>query len=126
MSIIASIFYSISVGHGNGKHLASLSPEDAMQAIKWNMLSRPFCIMASCLPRIAVVLLLIRLMTLSKASKFFLLFITTSQTASAIASTTILFMQCKPVTALWDTKISVTSSYWDPSIQIDLSYFVGG
>ena len=62
MNLLAQIFCTISIAYGTGRHLAALSLGNAVQAIKMNSISTAFGVMAFCVPKIAVALLLVRLM----------------------------------------------------------------
>ena len=36
------------------------------------------------------------------------------------------FVQCRPVTALWDPIVAATATCWDPRVFVSYTYFVGG
>ena len=126
MNLVAQIFCSISVGYGNGRHLRYLSPGNAEQAIKMNIISGAFGVLAFCIPKIAVALLLARLLALERSSTIILLFLTISLMVFAIVDLIMLFTQCQPASALWDPKSAAIASCWDPSVIIKYGWFVGG
>lgn len=126
MTLIAQIIGTISTTYGNGRHLTALSPQDATQAIKLHLNCNLFGIMAFCIPKVAVTLLLIRLMGPGHRRKWLLYAITGVMTIAGILSSILQFVQCRPVAALWDPAVAATASCWDPSVLIDYTYFVGG
>ncbi|MCJ1398245.1 hypothetical protein MMC11_001442 [Xylographa trunciseda] len=125
MNLLAQIFCTISTAYGIGRHLAALSPENAIQAIKMESISSAFGVMAFCIPKIAVALLLVRLMGPKHRGKWFLYFITGTVTIAGVLSIIFLFVQCQPVAALWDPAVAAMATCWDPSVLTDYTYFVG-
>ena len=126
MNLVAQIFCTISTSYGTGRHVAALSPENAIQAISLNVISNPFGIIAFCIPKSAVVLLLVRLMGPKQRGRWFLYFIFSTVAIAGILSRIFLFVQCKPVTELWNPAAAVTTNCWDPSVLTNYTYFVGG
>lgn len=126
MNLVAQIFCTISTSFGTGKHLATLSSHDAMRAIKFNTISNPFGVMAFCVPKVAVALLLVRLMGPGHKRKWFPYAITGIMLIAGTLSAIFLFVQCQPVAALWDPEIEATAHCWDPNVLTDYTYFVGG
>ena len=82
--------------------------------------------MAFCAPKVAVALLLIRLMGPGHRRKWFLYVITGIMMIAGALSAIFLFVQCRPVAALWNPVIEATASCWDPNVLVDYTYFVGG
>ncbi len=126
MNLIAQITCTMSTSYGTGRHLAALPPQDAMRAIKLNIISNPFGIMAFCVPKVAVALLLIRLMGPGNLRRWLLYFVTSVMMIAGILSAIFLFAQCRPVAALWDPAVAPIASCWHPSVLTDYTYFVGG
>lgn len=82
--------------------------------------------MAYCMPKVAVALLLIRLMGPGHRRKCFLYLLISVVVIAGIVSGILLFVQCKPVAALWDPAIAATANRWDPSRLKHVGYFIGG
>ncbi len=82
--------------------------------------------MAFCIPKVAVALLLIRLMGPGHRRKWLLYVITGIMMIAGTLSAILLFVQCRPVAALWDPAVEATANCWDPNVLTDYTYFVGG
>ena len=126
MNLIAQITTTISTSYGTGRHLTALAPQDAIKAIKFNTVSNPFGIMAFCIPKVAVALLLVRLVGPAHRRKWILYAMTGIMMIAGILSAIFLFVQCRPVAALWDPEVKATAKCWNPSILTNYTYFVGG
>ena len=126
MNLIAQIFCTVSAHYGVGRHFATLSPQDAMEAIRWSNITDPFGVMAFCIPKVAVALLLVRIMAPVQRGRWFLYTMTGVVTIAGILDVIFLFVQCKPVTALWDPIVAATATCWKPSVLVNYGYFLGG
>ena len=126
MNLIAQVSCTASAHYGTGRHLATLPPQDAMEAIRLSFITDPFGIMAFCIPKVAVALLLVRIMAPVRRGRWFLYAMTGGVMVAGILDVIFLFVQCRPVTALWDPIVAATATCWKPSILVDYGYFLGG
>ena len=126
MNLIALIFCTISTHYGIGRHLATLPSQDTMEAIRLVTITDPFSIMAFCIPKVAVALLLVRIMTPVQRGRWFLYFMTGGVMIAGILNCIFLFVQCEPVTALWDPIVAATATCWKASVLVNYGYFLGG
>ncbi len=83
-----------------GRHEYYLTPKQKTNAVTLNIVGQPFGIMAFCLPKLAVALLIIKLMPPRKYGKWFLYFITISLIILSVLAVIFLFIQCSPLEAL--------------------------
>lgn len=109
---------------GMGRHEYYLTPKQKTNAVKLNIIGQPFGIMAFCVPKLAVALLIIKLMPPRIYGKWFLYSITISLIILSILAAIFLFIQCSPLEALWNPTISFHC--WPPSILSNYTIFVGG
>ena len=126
MNLVAQILCTVSASYGTGRHMTDLSPENTSQAIRFNTISNPFGIMAFCIPKVAVAILLVRLMGPGHREKWFLYIITGVMMIAGSLSAIFLFVQCRPVAALWNSAVEATADCWSPDVLTDYTYFVGG
>ena len=97
-----------------------------MEAIRLSNITNPFGVMAFCIPKVAVALLLVRIMAPVQRGKWFLYSLTGGVMIAGSLNVIFLFVQCKPVTALWDPIVAATATCWKPSIIVNYGYFLGG
>ena len=126
MNLIAQTFCTISTHYGIGRHLATLLSQDTMDAIRWVTITDPFGIMAFCIPKLAVALLLVRIMAPAQQGRWFLYSMAGGVMIAGILNCIFLFVQCKPVTALRDPIVAATATCWKPSVLVNYGYFLGG
>ena len=123
---MAQIFCTISTQYGIGRHLVTLPSKDTMEAIRWVTITDPFGIMAFCIPKVAVALLLVRIMAPAQRGRRFLYFMIGGVMIAGIFNCILLFVQCKPVAALWDPIVAATATCWKPSVLVNYGYFLSG
>ena len=126
VNLIASIICTVSTHYGIGKHLATLPAQNIMEAVKLSAITYVFDIMAFCIPKVAVALLLVRIMGPAQRGRLFLYSITCVMMIAGILNCILLFVQCKPVTALWDPIVAATAICWKPSVLVNSGYFLCG
>ena len=126
MNLIAQILCTVSTHYGIGRHVANLPSQDTIEAIRLSNITDPFGVMAFCIPKVAVALLLVRIMAPVQRGRWFLYSITGGVVIAGILDCIFLFVQCTPVTALWDPIIAATATCWKPSVLVNYGYFVGG
>ena len=126
INFIAVILGMISTCYGLGKHLATLSSQDTIEAIRLSEIANLFGILAICIPKVAVALLLVRIMAPVWRGRWFLYSMTGGVTIAGIINCIFTFVQCRPVTALWDPMVATTATCWNPRVFVDYTYFVVG
>lgn len=119
-----SCFVQVSLHYGLGRHITTLSPENAMHAIKWDYMAQPLSIMAPTFGRISFALLLLSLVGISKTRRLFLWAIIISQFVANSLCFIFILVQCKPIELLWNK--SLEGECWDLKFQEYFGYFDGG
>ena len=114
---------SASISSGLGRHQYYLTLEQLTGAVEWQVISEPFGIFGVSLPKLAITILLIKIMGPSKSGAAWLWLLNVALNALSIASTIALFAQCKPSTAVW--KPVGNYSCWKPSIVSDIAIAQG-
>ncbi|KAK3903716.1 integral membrane protein [Staphylotrichum tortipilum] len=96
------------VSFGNGKHTALLSTEQQEGAIFWTTIA--FCpgVLSVCLPKLAVVVLLIRILLPGSFHKCFLWTMVILCQLSFIVAISILLGRCRPTRSIWDFSVQGT------------------
>ena len=115
---------------GGCRHLyyLQMNPAQAIKAARINWITQPVAIYALASGKVSVALLIWRIMGRSKWRKAFLLY--GAMIASFVVCTIAIiltFVQCRPVTALWDPELVVMgkATCWPPQRQINFSIFTG-
>ena len=112
------------VSFGNGKHTALLSTEQQEGAVFWTTIA--FCpgVLSFCLPKLAVVVLLIRILHPGPFHRCFLWTMVILCQLSFIGAMGILLGRCRPTRAIWD--FSVQGTCLDISILVNYGLAVTG
>ncbi|KAF2186545.1 hypothetical protein K469DRAFT_749640 [Zopfia rhizophila CBS 207.26] len=109
VNLISFVLYvtCISVGtqYGVGKKFADVPLADYSQAIKWEAIGQGARILGIAASKGSVALFLLRIVV-KKWHVAILWFCIASTTILCIITTTLLFLQCKPMEYLWDRKIA--------------------
>ncbi|KAL7945957.1 putative PTH11-type G-protein coupled receptor protein [Trichoderma barbatum] len=115
-TLLVQIFMMISCNYGFGKHIASLSVGDRLDALKWFYVAQIFYKLTINLTKMSIVLLYLRIFVQKwfRVSCYILLGIVT---AYAVASTATSIFQCNPIRGAWDksmkpTCISLTMNWY--------------
>ncbi|KAJ4855174.1 hypothetical protein CI102_1996 [Trichoderma harzianum] len=115
-TLLVQIFMMISCNYGFGKHIASLSPHDKLEALKWFYVAQIFYKLTINLTKMSIVLLYLRIFVQRwfRIACYILLGIVT---AYCIASTLTSIFQCHPISGAWDksskpTCISLTENWY--------------
>lgn len=126
MVYIQCAFVSVSVHFGLGRHIfyiAMENPSHISMVVKWQFLSEPLGILGPNVAKIAVTMMIIKLLSPSKAGKFWLWTINIVLNVENIISLILNFLQCSPVETYW-TKRGGTC--WDPHYVTDVALAGGG
>lgn len=107
-----------------GKHIADISPEQIVQAVRFNYIGNPFGIMAYSFPNISVALLINKLLAPNRTRAYALYALSISQCCIAGVSCILLFAQATPTEYLWNPTIGGKLNY-SSSALTSYSYFVG-
>ncbi|OTB06086.1 hypothetical protein M426DRAFT_319164 [Hypoxylon sp. CI-4A] len=118
------VFSILSVQSGNGRHIQFLEPMQISGSILWTIVG--FCpgVMSFGLPKLAAIILLIRLLEPSKRHRQFLWTIGIICQLALIACIAVLFGQCTPSRAQWDLTITEKTCI-SPYILVNLAIFAG-
>lgn len=101
----------------------ALDPVDLERANMLSMAGFPAGVLSFCLPKLAVVALLQRILNPSFRHRVFLWSLTGFTTAYLVVCFLILYIQCDPPRALWDYDIQMSGNFkcWDGSILVNMS-----
>lgn len=95
---------TVGIRHGIGKKHATVHPDDYSRAVMLEAIGQGICIMGIAASKSSVAVILLRIVVL-KWHKVLLWFCVASTSAMCIITTTLLFVQCRPVAFLWDPTI---------------------
>jgi hypothetical protein len=110
--------------NGGTRHVYYLTPEEAAYVIKLNYIAQPFGIVAVGLGKVAVALLILRIVgNTSIWRKRFLWVLIVLTGVFTILTAIFTFVQCKTPAALWTPALQATTDCWDPSVQSNFSIF---
>ncbi|PQE28129.1 integral membrane protein [Rutstroemia sp. NJR-2017a BBW] len=123
LAIGDSVFCTLSVHWGLGRHIQFLSPDEITNSIKWIYLCEFFSIMSPGFGRISFAFLLLGLIPPTKWRQRYLWSIITCQFIVDVVTVIISFSQCRPMRGFWDS--NVHAHCWLPSVQQRTGYFQG-
>lgn len=112
---------SKAVSSGIARHQYYLSLAELSDAIKWQAIAEPIGIIAPCVPRIVIAMLLIKILTPSLIFVVYLWSLNLMLLALSITCSVVVFVQCTPVSAQW-TRIGVC---WNPKVLANVSIAQG-
>ncbi|KAL4964303.1 uncharacterized protein BDV14DRAFT_78356 [Aspergillus stella-maris] len=118
-----SVLINISVSHGTGRHTSTLTLESQIGAMKYQVLSQGFHVMATNWGKVSVALFLIRIISEVKNHKrgmYALIVVMTVINAAAVGT---IYGQCSPPDLIWDHRVE--GSCWPPGAQKKFAYFQG-
>ncbi|KAI1736359.1 hypothetical protein F4680DRAFT_432623 [Xylaria scruposa] len=96
LNISARALVSVSVAHGLGRHIYYLSDDDTYIIIHYNPILETLGIIAYCLPKLAIVILIRKLMGTAKRGIWFLYGVITVLFITTALSIVIVFLECNP------------------------------
>ncbi|KAK0515842.1 hypothetical protein JMJ35_001876 [Cladonia borealis] len=108
---------------GGCRHLFYLSPQQQLQAVKYNWISQPWGIFGFATGKISVALLILRIMGPNTIWRKWILYgcMASVLVINAIGSI-LTFVQCNPPRALWTPTIH--AHCWNPKVQSDYAIFL--
>ncbi|KAF7510037.1 hypothetical protein GJ744_007141 [Endocarpon pusillum] len=127
LSMIFNLTYTIlivvAVNAGNGRHLYYLNPSQTSTAIKWNSIAYIVGIMSFSVPKVGVVVLLMRLLNPSRMQQYIMYSLSYTCIVISVLSAVLLWQQCDPSAGLWNPALKPVC--WSPSILVNYSIFGG-
>ncbi|KAJ2897436.1 hypothetical protein MKZ38_004667 [Zalerion maritima] len=103
-SWLAVGFGIAAVNSGNGRHTATLTPEQISGTIFWTLVGFTPGIISFGFPKLAAIYLLVKLMNPSRKKICFLWFLGVFCLVTLVACMILLLTQCQPVRATWDVE----------------------
>ena len=120
---VLTILVTLMAGKGGARHIYYLDPPHISTVVKYNWICQPFGIMSVAIGKLAVGLLILRILGSRTFWRKWFLYSSLTFTVLISASCCIInFVQCDPPRALWEQVPG--SSCWDPSKQLDYSLFI--
>lgn len=98
---IQSSFASVQTAHGLGRHQYYLSPGQLSATARFQYIGEPFGIFAVAVPKIAVTILIIKIMGPSQKGAAWLWFLNIVLHVLSVVCSVALFLQCTPTSAFW-------------------------
>jgi hypothetical protein len=96
---------SVSIHYGIGGHIYYMTKENVVKALYYTTVGRPFAIMDYCIPKLSVVIPVMRLMgpNRKRHDTIILYTVITVIFVTSISSIIIFFAQCNPPSHLWES-----------------------
>lgn len=110
---------------GYGRHAITLDLPHLEKAILLNTVGFLFGILSFTIPKIAVAIMLIRILNPSKIHKYFIIGLVSCAACIAVICIILLFTECDPPASQWDKSIK-NAKCRDPWFLIDFAVFTGG
>ncbi|KAI0411007.1 hypothetical protein F5X98DRAFT_368384 [Xylaria grammica] len=133
MTITWLLFASITIivgifgASGGTRHTYYLSNEQAIYVTKLDWVSQALAITALATGKVAVGLLLLRLIASTSRWRRITIYVLMALTVIfSILAVVFTFAQCQNPAALWDPSVHAMTSCWDPKVQSNFSTFTGG
>ncbi|EFR03424.1 integral membrane protein [Nannizzia gypsea CBS 118893] len=126
LAVLATMNTSLltaSVHHGLGKHAASLTGAEYINANKYNWISQGCHVMSTNFGKVSVILFLLRIVVNSRSQRVFLYTLMAMLMVINSVCVFTIFGQCTPASRLWDQNVS--GSCWSPHHQRDFAFFQG-
>jgi hypothetical protein len=123
LAICNSIFCTIAVHWGLGRHIQTLLPDQIRFSIKYIYLCELFSIGAPCLGRISYALLLLQILPPTKWPRRVLWAVICLQSVTDVGTIIISFSQCQPIYEFWGT--NPKEHCWDPRVQQYTGFYQG-
>ena len=122
--IVTVSLATAAVAFGLGRHVVSLQ-EDQIEKIAYLIaIMEPFAIFSYSIPKLAVVILIIKLLGVQKRSIWFLYSIIIILFATSLVCSILNFARCDPPKSIWN--LAIDGKCWDVNIAIDFEILAGG
>ncbi|OCL08125.1 hypothetical protein AOQ84DRAFT_268068, partial [Glonium stellatum] len=118
---IQSSMVSVAISYGLARHQYYLPLSHVSNVVKWQLLSEPFAIFGTTVPKIAITMLLVKIMGPSKHGVIWLWSLNILLNAISIVCLITAFVQCTPVSAYW----THMGTCWAPQIVANLAITQG-
>ena len=110
---------------GGSRHIYYLTPDQALQAVKWSWISQPWGIFLFATGKASVAILILRIMGRTSFWRRLVLYaVIVSVFIVNSLGCVFTFVQCDPPRALWTPGLS--AHCWDPKVQEHYNYFLAG
>ncbi|CAI7646008.1 unnamed protein product [Penicillium glandicola] len=123
LAIVSTVFLTLSVKHGFGKNLDTLSSSDKSEVLKNIAIQVPIVTLSTTFARSAFILYLLPLLGTSKYYQVALWALLVIQFAGNVASAVLPLSICRDVAALWDPAVALTTTCGDSSAVIKFAYY---
>ncbi|SPQ26318.1 588c37c8-167c-4bd2-9407-c1eed63c842f [Thermothielavioides terrestris] len=107
------VFVGVAVSYGAGRHIATIPPNDAHKAIFYTMVASPPSILAFTVPKIAVLILLVKVLCPSRRHRVFMWTIAVLVSLMSIGTMVMIWVQCQPVAVQWG---EAKGTCWNPEV----------
>jgi hypothetical protein len=119
--LVTCILITIGVEHGLGRHMLTLSDEQIVESLRYNVIISSVLIWVFSLPKFAIVALLKRILAYDTRTGVLFWGLALTSQACILATSVWWFKQCSPVEYGWDR--SIAGSCADVSVLANLGYF---
>lgn len=116
LDLVVSVIWSVYAGRGYARHLYYLTPDQLMNALELNTITRSMCMLSIAIGKVFVAFLIERIAPPGNWRKWMLRGISISIMVSATITFTLFYAQCQPARALWDKGMlkKGTGKCWNP------------
>jgi hypothetical protein len=114
LQVVYQAEFTVLVSWGEGLPYDRLTAVQKITKSKWGYISAIPSILTSCIARISIAILLVRIFGVRRWIKWYLIIFTSLETILSILSIIFLVAQCTPWSGLWDHTIK--AKCWDPFI----------
>lgn len=122
INILTMSLNSVAIAHGTGRHIQYLTSDEIISCLYYLRIEVPSSILAYCLPKLSVVIFLVKLMgPLHQRSAWFLYSVIAVLFVSSTITIIFNFVQCKPVSRLWN--LASPGTCLPDYVLEDISYF---
>lgn len=125
INIVAAALSSVIIHSGLGRHIYYLTADEVTNVLFYSGLSQPFGIFAFCVPKLAVVILIIRLMGTEKKGVYFLYSLIAVLFILNALAAIFFFVQCDPPSHMWHPT-EPGAHCWPASVWTNVSYAGSG
>ncbi|EEH33071.2 integral membrane protein [Paracoccidioides lutzii Pb01] len=125
-ALINTIFVTVCVYYGTGRHVYYLDEHQKFQANKFNWISQGFHVMSTNWGKVSVALFLLRIIDRAKQTRY--IFFTGMVMLTLVNSVCVftIYGQCTPTSALWKgIGPGNPGKCWHPHVQRDYAFFQG-